>query len=142
MKRASFVFKREYYEALLFLPRARRTEVFDAICEYALYGKEKPLKGHSLAAFRLIQPIIDKEIRQSEEGRRCSEYKEWRTKVFVRDNYTCAVCGSRGVRLNAHHIKSYADFPELRYDLTNGVTLCEGCHKEVHRQERGVRDYA
>ena len=142
MKRASFLFKREYYEALLFLPMARRAEVFDAICEYALYGKEQLLKGHSLAAFRLIQPIIDKEVRKSEEGRRCAEYKEWRTKVFVRDHYTCAVCGARGVRLNAHHIKSYANSPELRYELSNGVTLCEYCHKEAHRQERGVRDHA
>ena len=56
------------------------------------------------------------------------EYKEWRTSVYKRDNYTCMCCGSYGGRLNAHHINSFADCPELRYDVNNGITLCENCH--------------
>ncbi len=60
-----------------------------------------------------------------------SEYKEWRKNVFERDNYTCVLCGDRGVELNADHIKSWAHYPELRYNLDNGRTLCVECHKKT-----------
>lgn len=66
--------------------------------------------------------------------RNTKEYADWRKKVFERDNYTCQVCKKIGGRLNAHHIKEYAKFPELRYEIDNGVTLCEECHKAVHRK--------
>lgn len=56
------------------------------------------------------------------------EYKDWRIAVYERDNYTCQCCGSRGGKLNAHHINSFADYPEFRYDVANGITLCIKCH--------------
>lgn len=59
----------------------------------------------------------------------------WRTKVYERDGYTCQVCGdNRGGNLIAHHYDSYTDFPEERYDVSNGVTLCETCHKAFHHK--------
>jgi 5-methylcytosine-specific restriction endonuclease McrA len=59
------------------------------------------------------------------------ELTAWRTAVFERDNYTCQDCGVRGGRIQAHHIKSYAAFPEFRWDVDNGRTLCESCHKKT-----------
>lgn len=59
-------------------------------------------------------------------------YKSWRRKVFQRDQYTCRDCHKSGGWLEAHHIKSFADFPALRFKVENGRTLCGDCHNESH----------
>jgi hypothetical protein len=59
------------------------------------------------------------------------EYKLWRRSVFIRDDFTCKRCGERGGRLEADHIKPWSLFPELRYAIDNGRTLCQSCHHKV-----------
>ena len=60
------------------------------------------------------------------------KYKNWRTKVFERNNYTCVECGyGKGRILQADHIKSWKDYPELRFDVNNGRTLCKPCHMKT-----------
>lgn len=63
--------------------------------------------------------------------RESAEYKDWRTAVFKRDDYTCQECGSRGYRLQVDHIKPFAYFPELRLVIENGRTLCVECHQKT-----------
>ena len=62
-------------------------------------------------------------------------YKAWRAAVFGRDNFTCQRCQGKG-KLNAHHIRPWALFANYRYVVSNGVTLCEVCHKWVHEPGR------
>jgi len=58
------------------------------------------------------------------------EFREWRDKIFKRDNYTCQECSdNKGGNLEAHHIKSFAKYPKLRFKINNGITLCKICHK-------------
>lgn len=64
-------------------------------------------------------------------ARYSKEAKEWRKAVFKRDDWTCQICGIRGSYLEADHIKPFAYFPELRYELDNGRTLCKKCHNKT-----------
>jgi hypothetical protein len=57
------------------------------------------------------------------------EYKLWREAVFKRDEWTCVWCYKKGSELNADHIKPFAYYPELRFAIDNGRTLCVDCHK-------------
>ena len=70
-----------------------------------------------------------------EDGNRY-EYAKWRKSVLKKDNYTCQECGKRGGRLEAHHIKEWANHTELRYDIGNGMALCEDCHIKIHNHYR------
>lgn len=57
------------------------------------------------------------------------EYKLWRKAVFERDKYTCIWCGSsKSGTLQADHIKPFAYYPEIRFAIDNGRTLCKTCH--------------
>lgn len=60
---------------------------------------------------------------------RCSlKYIKWRNEVFKRDNYTCQCCFKTGKNLQAHHIENFHSHEYLRFDIDNGITLCENCH--------------
>lgn len=58
-------------------------------------------------------------------------YQAWRRQVFTRDRYTCQRCGQYGGHLEAHHVEPWRDFPERRFDVNNGQTLCYECHVMV-----------
>lgn len=73
--------------------------------------------------------------RREREGASRYKYKKWHKDVLQRHDYTCQSCGKRGGRLVAHHVKPWADTPELRYDVGNGLALCPPCHDKVHNRK-------
>lgn len=77
------------------------------------------------------KPHLTEEHR--EIGRNDVKLRSWRKEIFERDDYTCYKCDVRGGELNAHHINAYNVFPELRYAISNGVTLCASCHISFHK---------
>ena len=61
--------------------------------------------------------------------RTCLSYKEWRKEVYEKDNYLCQVClNPKHNNLRAHHIYNFADHPDLRFNVSNGITTCAECH--------------
>lgn len=62
------------------------------------------------------------------------EYKIWRKKVFTRDNFTCRKYHIKVCNLHPHHIKNFSSYPELRFDIDNGITLSEKAHREFHKK--------
>lgn len=64
-------------------------------------------------------------------------YKEWRKRVYKRDNFTCQMPRCKNKKfLQAHHIKKWSEASFLRYDINNGITLCRSCHSQVNRNEK------
>jgi len=128
----------------------KKLSVYNAKRCYSCYWKS--LKGRKLSreAKRKAIETLEANLRRGENHpnwkggitpenkkiRKSNEYKEWRRKVFERDNYTCQRCQIRGGYLHPHHIKPFASHPELRFDVNNGITLCKKCHKAIHRRER------
>ena len=66
------------------------------------------------------------------------EYKLWREAVFKRDNFNCVWCGSKK-QIESDHIKPFADYPELRFCIDNGRTLCHECHKKTDTYKSKTR---
>lgn len=73
---------------------------------------------------------------ETNKDRRSSAYRDWRINIFKRDNYKCKIdnCDCDG-KIVAHHILSYTKFPELRYEINNGITLCKFHHPLKRTEE-------
>jgi HNH endonuclease len=69
-------------------------------------------------------------INQRERGG--EGYTQWRNTIFARDNYTCQGCKMKSDKLHAHHIIPWAVSVELRFEVSNGISLCQPCHKIIH----------
>jgi len=68
--------------------------------------------------------------------RKTKEYRHWRNAVLERDGHQCQKCHKSNSRLDAHHIFSFTLFPELRFEVSNGITVCVKCHTKYKGQLR------
>lgn len=155
MAKDSFIIYKSFYKPISRLSDKQLGRLFRAIFKYQL-GEEVTVEEDIEMAFGFfinqfeIDEIKYHEVPRGESHwnwkggitdenhrqRESSDYKRWRNEVFHRDNYTCQYCKQFGGTLNAHHIKPFSVYPELRFDINNGITLCRKCHIELHRTER------
>ena len=101
-------------------------------------GKPSKTRGEKSNLWKGGVTPINQTIRMS------LEYKLWRESVFKRDNYTCVWCGAKSgngkaVILQADHIKPFYLYPELRFAIDNGRTLCKSCHKKTDTWGRPIK---
>jgi len=66
--------------------------------------------------------------------RRSHKYNVWRKAVYKRDNWTCVKCHKKQKCPIAHHKKSFNDYPKLRFEVSNGITVCRSCHRKIHNK--------
>lgn len=88
---------------------------------YGLKGESNPLWN------------ANKTREQRIKDRKLPQTREWRINVFKRDKYMCQCCKGTSKNLNAHHLNGYHWFVEGRFNVENGITLCEDCHKQFHK---------
>lgn len=75
------------------------------------------------------------EVKRNE--RNDPEYKQWRMKVWIRDNFKCRIANQDcDGRIEAHHILGWSEYVELRYEVNNGITLCHAHHPKRRAEEK------
>ena len=80
--------------------------------------------------------------KKNNEIRRCAFYMRWVSAIYKRDKYTCQICGKKNLNLRANHIKRFADFPDLRFEINNGILICRECdYRWVLRREEDWESY-
>lgn len=66
--------------------------------------------------------------------RKNTQNYKWIKNVYKRDDYTCQCCGyDKDGTLIAHHLNGYHWDVGNRFNVENGITLCEDCHQKFHK---------
>lgn len=113
-----------------------------------MFGRTSPMKGRKISKETRLKYSLVKIGNKNPNWkggiskdknkliRNAIQCRLWREAVFARDAWTCKECGKKSgqgktVYLEAHHIKSFSKYPELRFAIDNGITLCKECHKKT-----------
>lgn len=83
------------------------------------------------------QWLTDRSKIKRQHERNNPENKQWRMKVWQRDGFKCKIADSNCEgRIEAHHILGWSEYPELRYQINNGITLCHAHHPRKRAEEK------
>lgn len=78
---------------------------------------------------RRLAYLASPKVFRNGKSRRSTKSVQWSLSIRNRDGNKCTKCGTTE-KLHAHHIVPWKDNEELRYELSNGITLCNSCHKK------------
>lgn len=86
--------------------------------------------------------MSDRSKLKKKQERNDSAYHEWRKSVRDRDGWQCKMSNSDCLgKVVAHHILSWSKFPDLRYEINNGITLCRFHHPRKRDDEIRLSPY-
>jgi hypothetical protein len=86
--------------------------------------------------------IKDRSSLKRQNRRNDPAYKEWRRQVWLRDCFKCRIVSTEcNGHIEAHHILAWSDYPELRYEINNGITLCHAHHPRKKSEEKRLSPY-
>ncbi len=121
--------------------------------EYKLSDEHRKKLGESRLGFRhseetknnmrgekSVHWIKDRTKLKRHNRRNDMAYKDWRKQVWLRDNFKCKIANPDCAgRIEAHHILSWREYPELHYQLNNGITLCHAHHPRKRAEEKRLQ---
>jgi hypothetical protein len=100
-----------------------------------LRSRQGPLNHKWIADLTKLKRFND-----DAKDRRCSSYIYWRKQVWLRDNFTCKIANPDcSGRIEAHHILGWSEYPELRYEVNNDITLCHAHHPRRRAEEKRLQ---
>jgi len=78
-----------------------------------------------------------KRFNEDRKDRRSSAYNYWRMEVYKRDGFKCQIADiDCSGRIEAHHILGWIEYPKLRFNIKNGITLCHAHHPRKRAEEK------
>ena len=96
----------------------------------------KGLKGFMAGEKHYLYKQDRTQLKISEKKHLDGQYRDWMFAIKIRDGWKCRIynrdCNGR---LEAHHILSWKDYPELRHEINNGITLCHAHHPKKRAEE-------
>jgi len=127
-KRPSSIFNKEWRKKQSESRKGKPSGVLGMHWKIKDTSKMKGRTGENSVNWKGGITPINKLIRNS------IEYELWRKSVWIKDNFTCQKYKTKGGNLVAHHINNFAEFPELRLAIDNGITLSLRAHREFHKK--------
>lgn len=100
-------------------------------------------KKHTEAIrLKISQGLLKGNPRKAKQERNDSQYCWWRDQVRKRDNFMCKIRNEKcSGKIIAHHILSWSEFPELRYQPNNGIVLCQAHHPLRRAEEKRLSPF-
>lgn len=130
--KAKYCSRECYYESRRGKPNVKLSKLYKGKKKAWLAQIRPDLRGENSPHWQGGITPINTKIRNS------VQFKDWAKIIKERDSYECQICGEKGGYLHSNHIKRFADYPELRFDKNNGITICRDCDNKwikSHEQE-------